>query len=142
MFHLLIQLLHSEKFEDLSFKHFVVVTFSDTLGNILCLVNHFQCIKVFANEIHVLFDQAYKRAMVQILLTNFVYPFFKGSEKREKKNDDTLLPGHMRIYRLAGLFLWCCVLVFAPGCWYGEQFTVAHYPIVSLCMSKCSQVTA
>ena len=78
MFHLLIQLLHSEKFEDLSFKHFVVVTFSDTLGNILCLVNHFQCIKVFANEIHVLFDQAYKRAMVQILLTNFVYPFFKG----------------------------------------------------------------
>ena len=98
MFHLLIQLLHSEKFEDLSFKHFVVVTFSDTLGNILCLVNHFQCIKVFANEIHVLFDQAYKRAMVQILLTNFVYPFFKGSEKREKKNDDTLLPGHMRIY--------------------------------------------
>ena len=77
--------------------------------------------------------------MIQIFLTNFVYPFFKGSEKREKKNDDALLPGHMRIYRLAGLFLWCCVLVFAPGCWYGEQFTVAHYPIVSLCMT---QVTA
>ena len=97
---------------------------------------------VFANEIHVLFDQAYKRAMVQILLTNFVYPFFKGSEKREKKNDDTLLPGHMRIYRLAGLFLWCCVLVLAPGCWYGEQFTVAHYPIVRIGVTKCSQVAA
>ena len=63
--------------------------------------------------------------MVQILLTNFVYPFFNGSEKREEKNDDALLPGHLRIYRLSGLFLWCCVLVLALGCWYREQFTVA-----------------
>ena len=80
--------------------------------------------------------------MVQILLTNFVYPFFNGSEKREEKNDDALLPGHMRIYRLAGLFLWCWVLVLAPGCWYGEQFTVAHYPIVRIGVTKCSQVAA
>ena len=80
--------------------------------------------------------------MIQIFLTNFVYPFFKGSEKREEKNDDALLSGHTRIYRLVGLFLWCCVLVLAPGCWYGEQFTVSHYPIVSLCVTTCSQVTA
>ena len=43
--------------------------------------------------------------VIQILLTNFVYPVFKGSKKREEKNDDALLPGHLRIYRLSGVFL-------------------------------------
>ena len=44
----------------LSFKHFVLITLSDTIGNILRPVNHLQCIKVFTNEIPVLFDQRLK----------------------------------------------------------------------------------
>ena len=52
--------------------------------------------------------------VIQILLTNFVYPVFKGSKKREEKNDDAF-PGYLRIYRLSGSYLWYCVLVLASG---------------------------